>query len=237
MPRMLVVKAGETFPQVASTLGDFDQLFINAMGLPAEQVDVCEAYAVDELPDPSLYRGIVVTGSHAMVSDREPWSERLGEWLVDVVHRELPLFAVCYGHQLLAQALGGEVGYHPDGPEIGTVEVSLTANGQRDELFGLMPSRFRAQSTHYQTVLKLPRDAQVLASNSFEPHHSYRVGPCAWATQFHPEFTPDVMRGYIAAQEETLRTKGIEAASLIAEVGETVDAVNLLRGFARYTLD
>lgn len=237
MPRILVVKTGEAFAHVAQRHGDFDALFIKAMDLTPERVDICPAYAVEQLPDASEYAGIVVTGSHAMVSDREDWSERLGQWLVDVAHREKPLFAVCYGHQLLAHALGGEVGYHPQGPEMGTVDVSLSQNGQRDPLFGLLPSRFRAQSTHYQTVLRLPAEAQVLASNAFEPHHAYRVGPCAWATQFHPEFTAEVMSDYASAQRVALEQKGLDVDAILGGIDATTDAANLLRGFVRYTLD
>ena len=60
-----------------------------------------------------------------MVSEREPWSERAAEWLREVAQRGIPLLGICYGHQLLAHALGGRVGANPQGREIGTVEVGL----------------------------------------------------------------------------------------------------------------
>src|SRR5690348_8631928 len=71
--------------------------------------------------------GVVVTGSHSMVSHREPWSERAAQWLAGVVESDrVPVLGICYGHQLLAHALGGEAGDHPAAIEIGTVQVRTT---------------------------------------------------------------------------------------------------------------
>ena len=80
----------------------------------------------EALPDPRSVRAVVVTGSAAMVTSREPWSERTAAWLCETVEVKTPVLGICYGHQLLAHALGGRVEDNPQGRHIGTVDVTLT---------------------------------------------------------------------------------------------------------------
>src|SRR5688572_21533998 len=76
-------------------------------------------------PSREGFAGTIVTGSGAMVTDRHEWSERSAQWLRDAAHDGMPLLGICYGHQLIAHALGGEVDYHPAGREMGTVQLEL----------------------------------------------------------------------------------------------------------------
>ena len=117
--RVVVLKTGTTYPDIRARFGDFDQWFLRGL---SDELEITVANAeASELPgNPEDWDGIVVTGSPAMVSDRAEWSENAGRWLAKAVRREIPVLGVCYGHQLLAHALGGEAGYHPDGRETGT---------------------------------------------------------------------------------------------------------------------
>ena len=176
------------------------------------------------LPAQADIAGVVVTGSHSMVSDREPWSEAAAAWLRDAVAAEVPVLGICYGHQLLAHALGGEVGYHPQGIELGTVPVSLHDAAQDDPLFAGLPTQFDAQAAHRQSVRRLPEGATLLAGNHFEPHHAFRFGTRAWGVQFHPEFGEAATRAY----QMTLNGDAPEGA-----VRPTDVAASVLPRFAR----
>jgi GMP synthase (glutamine-hydrolysing) len=167
-----------------------------------------------------------------MVSAREPWSERTGEWLARAVDERTPLLGICYGHQLLAHALGGEVGSNPRGREIGTVEVQLTDEGRLDTLLGILPPRFRVQATHMESVLTLPKGARVLASNAADPHQAFAIGDRAWAVQFHPEADVDAIRGYIEARAEKIREEGLDPDALVAAATDTEHGTTILRRFA-----
>ncbi|MFW6346618.1 MAG: glutamine amidotransferase, partial [Halomonas sp.] len=176
--------------------------------------------------------GLYITGSHAMVSDAEPWSEALKPWLVAARQRNLAMLGVCYGHQLMAAAFGGVSDYHPAGRESGTHAVTLTEAGRDDALLGQLPERFPAQLSHAQSVLQAPEDAVVLARNGHDAHQALRYGPRQWSVQFHPEFTPEVMRAYLARQVDKLRDQGQDPQALIDGVAATPQASSLLVRFA-----
>ncbi len=234
--RLVILKTGNTLPPILEAFGDFDRWFLNGLSedLDRQVVDVTR----EPLPgEPEQWDGIVVTGSPAMVSDREPWSEATGAWLAKAVEAGVPVLGVCYGHQLLAHALGGTVGYHPQGRETGSYPVDLHESAQADSLFKGLPDRFQAQLTHRQSVLELPDNAVLLASNDFEPHQAFRIGARAWGVQFHPEFTADIMRAYLKAQAPVLLQEGLSPDSLIAQVEDAPYATSLLQRFSDVVMD
>ena len=177
---------------------------------------------------------MVIAELHAVVADELQNGVAVGAWIPSLIDAGVPLLGICYGHQLLARAAGGEVGYHPRGQEIGTVAVGLAAGPEDDPLFRSIPASFRAHATHSQSVLRLPPGAVHLASNEFEPNHAFRVGACAWGVQFHPEYDAAIMRSYIDEQAERLEQRGMDVAALHAQVVETPAALETIRSFARY---
>ena len=170
-----------------------------------------------------------------MVTEEEPWSERCMPWIHQVMNAEIPLLGVCYGHQLIAKALDGEVGVNPKGREIGTIEVNLEAESRDDALFGVMPSSFHVQATHRQSVLALSKGAVRLGSNSKDSNQVYRVGQNTWGVQFHPEFDADIIRGYIEGRRDTLIEEGLDPDALLRSSVDTPFGVQLLRQFAGLT--
>ena len=230
---LLILKAGATFPALAQTLGDFDDWIRTGLDAPGLGIRVVDARH-GELPPPQALAGVVITGSHAMVSDREPWSEAAAAWLRGAVQAGLPVLGICYGHQLLAHSLGGTVGYHPGGIEIGTVSVQLQPAAGDDPVLAELPPVFPAQVVHRQSVQQLPEGAVRLAANAFEPNHAFRVGPAAWGVQFHPEFSAQAMRAYVERLGPELRGEGHDPAALAAGVADTPAAARVLRNFARH---
>lgn len=227
--RFLILETGRPVPSMRRH-GGFDHWIRVAAGLPAAAVEPVDAQAAS-LPPADRYAGILVTGSGAMVSDREPWSERAAAWLGDAVRAGVPAFGICYGHQLLAHALGGEVGDNPHGRGMGTVAVDALEAAAPDPLFAPLPARFAAQITHLQSVLRLPEGAVPLASAAHDPHHAFRWGDRAWGVQFHPEFSAGHMRGYIRARADALRGEGTDPAALAAAVRAAPQARRVLRRF------
>lgn len=232
---LCVIKAGGTYPDVVGRLGDFEDWLMPGLDLPRQAVRVVDARQAADLPEPGECAGVVVTGAHAMVTDRLPWMERLAAWIERLVMAEVPYLGICFGHQMLAQALGGRVDYHPGGREIGTVPVELAPAAAADPLFSGMPARFAAHAVHAQSVRDLPTGAIRLAGNDFEPTHAFRVGPCAWGIQFHPEFDVERMGVYVDHLTPALLAAGRDIGAIRAGLAETPESAGLLARFVRLT--
>jgi GMP synthase (glutamine-hydrolysing) len=230
--RPLIVKTGGTLPAVRERRGDYEDWIAAGMGLASDAVDVVVVHEGEHLPDPVAPSGVVVTGSSAFVSDRAAWSERTGRWLLEVIRAGTPVLGICYGHQLLAQALGGRVGRNPRGREIGSARLRLHPAAREDPLLGVLEDPVAVHETHVEAVLELPPGIASLAETDGDPHQAFAVGERAWGVQFHPEFDADVMRAYLEARCEPIRAEGLDADALLAGVTETPAGPRLLRRFA-----
>src|SRR5262249_6680898 len=135
-------------------------------------------------PDVRGAAGFVITGSASNVPHRESWMLRAEGWLREVAASGTPTFGICLGHQLLRQALGGDVQKTPNGREIGTRTIERLAD---DPLFEGIPERFTANVTHIDSVRATPRDVVVLARSDLEAHHALRFSRTCYGVQFHPE--------------------------------------------------
>jgi GMP synthase (glutamine-hydrolysing) len=229
-----ILKTGSTFAALARRAGDFEDWILSALGLPAERVRVIDARTVAALPPAARTGAVVVTGSPEMVTDEPAWSLAAAAWLRGLVENGVPVLGICYGHQLLARALGGDVGWSPRGREIGTVRVRVLESARHDALLGALPPRFPAYVSHSQTVLRLPPGAKRLARSEAEPNQAFRVGERAWGVQFHPEFSETVMRAYIEHHREELAAEGADANALLSAVAPS-PAARLLGRFAELT--
>lgn len=232
MKPILIMKTGKTLEVLRASGSDFEDWVIQGLGV-TDAVTI----AVDlgePLPALTEIRGIVITGSPAMLTDAAPWNDVAADYLRDAVTADLPVLGICYGHQLLSWAFGGCVDYHPLGREIGTVQVTITERDD-DALLADLPLRFFAHTTHSQSVTVLPDHAVLLASSVHDRNQCFRIGRQAWGVQFHPEFDAAVMRTYITERGADLSAEGLSVDDLLAQVRETPAAASVLRKFVRIT--
>lgn len=214
--------------------GRFPHWIRVAAGLAAAETVVVDVEHGESLPDVRAFCGVLVSGSAAYVTDRAEWSERSAAWLRTAVEAGHPVLGICYGHQLLAHALGGAVDYNPAGRESGTVALDLQPGADEDPLFATLPQRFNAHATHLQTVLRAPAGATVLARSALDGCQAFRWGDHAWGVQFHPEFATHHMRGYVRARAQCIGRHGGCARSIERAVTAAPVARQLLRRFVRH---
>ncbi len=233
LPRLLLLTAGHAIEEIAASHGDFDRWFGNAFkDLAAlSVVRVC-----DGEPLPASLEGVdgvVISGSPASVTEWDPWMRATAEFIRRCADVDLPLLGVCFGHQLLGQALGGQVQPNPVGREIGTVDVVLTKDGALDPVLGPLVPGFRIQATHVDSVVDLPPGAVVLAQTTLEKHAAIRVGRNLYGVQFHPEMGAALIKRYISHRAKIIdgeRGPGT-ADRIYANVTETRAGDALLKRF------
>jgi GMP synthase (glutamine-hydrolysing) len=229
----LIIETGQPVPSMRRH-GRFPHWIRVAAGLDADAAVAVNVEHGEALPARDGFAGVLITGSGAMVTERRDWSEATARWLRDAAHAGLPLFGICYGHQLLAHALGGEVGDNPTGREMGTVDIELHPEATHDPLFEGLPAQFVAQATHLQSVLQTPQGATVLARSAQDGCHAFRWGRSAWGVQFHPEFSITHMRGYVHAKRDALAREGRCSRQLSRTISATPHARHVLRRFVRH---
>lgn len=228
---LLLLQTGTAPDGLRTKHGDLPEWFACALGRPVDTIRTIRVFEGETLPAPDAGTAAIITGSWSMVTDREPWSEALSDWIRQAMALNAPLFGVCYGHQLMAHALGGQVDFHPGGREIGSQTITLLPDASEDPLLADAPATFTAQLTHMQTVAIPPLGAKVLAQSEHDAHQILRYGPNAISTQFHPEFTPEIMAGVIRSRIDALHREGRDAEALLTSVQEAAFPGRLLRDF------
>jgi GMP synthase (glutamine-hydrolysing) len=230
MRPLCILVTGSPVPKTLHRAGGFASLLRDATGEAWQGVwlDV-DAQMESVLPSPSDLSGVIVTGSASSVTERARWMLLVESWLRELVAARTPVLGVCFGHQILAQALGGEVQRNPRGREMGTVELEVMA---KDVLFGGEVGATTVNMSHCDSVVRLPPGAELLARTTLEPHAALRFAPRAWGVQFHPEFDLHVMREYIEERGDLLRGEGLDPKAMHESARDCPAPRALLQGFA-----
>lgn len=232
--KVLIIKTGSTLPSLSKKYGDFEDWILTGMMIPRTEALVCEAFKGAELPDSEQINAAVITGSHDMVTDHQPWSERTARWLAGAVEKELAILGICYGHQLLAYALGGSVANNPKGREAGVIPIYLKNSAINDPLLDGLPNPFWAPAHHSQSVIILPPGARLLASSSKDAHQAFVLKKSVYGVQFHPEFDAEILAAYL--EHDRRRANASNSALPIEKVQQDHDLnanAEILRRFAR----
>lgn len=166
------------------------QCFVERCRVPHSHFRIVNVVRGDT-PSPSNLDDIdaVIIGGAGKYSAAEDydWTGPLLEFVRHIVTEGVPLFGSCWGHQVIARALGGTVEYDAERSELGCWPVELTEAGANDPLFHRFPRRFHANMGHHDRVTELPPGAVELARND-QPYQAFRLKNMpVYGTQFHSE--------------------------------------------------
>lgn len=138
-----------------------------------------------DLPaSPREFDRIIVSGSKTRIDDSSPWVVELLEFIRATLKENKPYLGICYGHQMLARALGGGVGVATQG-EIGWTRIEVKADSK---LFDGLPKEFHSFSSHFDEVNKLPDGFRKIAASEACAVQAMQLGEKpVFGIQFHPE--------------------------------------------------
>ena len=163
-----------------------------------------------------------------------PWTEGLHGLVRRAAEQALPTLGSCWGHQVMARALGGRVVHAPDRSELGCRWVELTEAGANDPLFCRFPSRFQANMGHHDRVVELPPGTTELAHND-QPHQAFRLDDApVYGTQFHSELDAKRERERILEYRDYYRSALPDAKSVrhvLDSLADTTEVDHLLYDF------
>ncbi|HWM86296.1 MAG TPA: gamma-glutamyl-gamma-aminobutyrate hydrolase family protein [Kofleriaceae bacterium] len=229
---------------VAAEHGRFSDWFGRLLAAHPVEVTAVDATA-GEPPDPSGFAAIIISGSPSSVTEPEPWMEGATELVREAARAGTPLLGVCFGHQLVAAALGGGVRVNPLGWEIGSRTLELTEAGRGDPLFDGMSESIRVNFSHRDVVdpdaLSAVPGARVLARNGKSAAQAFAVGDSIRCVQFHPEFTGAATRAYLRVRHDLIAADAAargapdeHPAALLETTADTPDGERVLHNFIRH---
>lgn len=151
----------------------------------------------------------ITTGSKCGANDDEPWIQELGDFIRQLWHEQRPLVGICFGHQLIAQALGGRVDKSPNGWGVGVIIHDLKK--RQPWMTPWHGDTVQLLASHQDQVMQLPEGAVVLAGSVFCPNYMMQVGDVFLGLQGHPEFTREYAADLMEMRRDVIPGKWLEA--------------------------
>lgn len=218
--RLGILLCGHPPAELQEEFGLYNKHFERLLGPDAFDY---EAYAVVDQQFPESVSDAdawLLTGSKHGVYENHPWIAPLEQFVRDVVSAQLPLVGICFGHQLIAQALGGTVEKFSGGWAAGTQHYTFSDETGLDAV--------ALNAWHQDQVVALPDGARVLASSEHCQYAALAYNDRTVTMQPHPEFSKEFVAGLLAKRGNTL------PADIKAYVQDTLKQPIDASGIARW---
>jgi len=185
MMKIGILQTGHAPDMLLPDTGDYDAMM--ARMLDGQGFDF-ETYAVvdQEFPEsPHAADGWLITGSKHGAYEDHPWIPPLEELIRAIHAANLPMVGICFGHQIIAQALGGKVVKHPDGWRVGATQYEIEG------------SPLTLNAWHQDQVIEAPDGAEIIGRAEGCDIAAMRIGERIYTVQPHPEYGAAFMQGLL----------------------------------------
>ena len=216
-----ILQTGHVIDEVQAEMGDYADVFERLLG--AQNFSFSRYWVVDgEFPKSAADAdGWLLTGSRHGVYEDLPWIKPLEEFVREVHALGRPMVGICFGHQIIAQALGGKVEKFDGGWAVGHQDYAFTDG-----------STMRLNAWHQDQVTVLPKGATVTASNDFCKNAAFLLGDKIMTIQPHPEFDARMMQLLL-----TMRGPGIIPDHILKRATEGLEIANDSTAYSQRIID
>ncbi|KAK0390045.1 hypothetical protein NLU13_3618 [Sarocladium strictum] len=205
--RVAVLECDKTIEPVRANRGQYVDIFRSLLTRALEseghdihlEVSQWDVVASQSYPRPEDFDGLLLSGSKHCAFHDEPWILSLVDYVREVLHAsDKPVVGICFGHQIIARALGAKLGINPGGWEISVDRIDLNEHGQ--ELFGI--PTVQLHQMHRDAVLEVPEGTVNLGgSPSCRIQGLFKPGTVL-SFQAHPEFDEFIMEKVVGRRHE-----------------------------------
>lgn len=183
--RIGILKCGQSPEVIRGELGDYDTMFEQLLGGRNFEFRTWHVEAMEFPESTHEADGWLLTGSRHGVYEDHAFIPPLEDFIRRAYVAEVPMVGICFGHQIIAQALGGTVVKSPKGWAVGAQDYDF---GGRN---------ITLNAWHQDQVVKLPRDARVVGQNRFCEYAALIYSDRAFTVQAHPEFNDRFIQGLL----------------------------------------
>lgn len=217
-----ILKCDSVSDMFVAAHGQYPEMFANLLHPADPQVEliVFDAEHGEFPSDIHTVDAYLITGSRHGVNDGFPWITQLEEFVRALDAAQKKVIGICFGHQLIARALGGKVIKSPNGWGVGMSQNQMV---QQKEWMIPYQNQFNLLVSHQDQVVELPEGAEILASSEFCPNYMMQIGQHFFTIQGHPEFTKAYSRDLMVTREDTVNAeqfaRGIKSLELHEDDG------------------
>ena len=207
--KLAILETGHPPGDLADRFGDYPTMFAKMLGpeFEAETFNV----EVGEFPDPGNHEAVLITGSPAGVYEDLDWLPGLFDFIRAA--KDSRMVGICFGHQAMAEALGGHVEKSDKGWGAGLHRYTIT----RPEPWLDGAREIAAPASHQDQVVVQPPNTEIVASSDFTPYAALAwTDRPAISFQFHPEFSPAFAKALIAERYDRVPNPDAAIESLDA---------------------
>lgn len=221
MMKIGILETGQPPRELIPEHGDYPAMFEHLL----RSADPALEFAAFHVTDGQLPGSVdecdawLVTGSRHGVYDPLPWIEPLKLFLKNAYEADVPIVGICFGHQVLAEALGGRAVKSDKGWGLGVKRY--TVHRKPDWMTGI-DGEFSLNAVHQDQVVEVPADAEVLAGSDFCPYAVLAYRGNAISMQPHPEFLTDFLRDLIEFRRSTTYSDSDADAGLASLDGASI---------------
>ena len=207
-----ILQCDDVSPELQGQFGHYPEMFTKSLGAvePSLLFEVFPVYQGVFPESPETCDAWLITGSKSGVYDKKSWISPLEDFVRQLYQKNIKTLGICFGHQLIAQALGGEVRKSKKGWGLGLTRQTIV---QTRSWMTEQPGTLDLLVLHQDQVITVPGEGEVLFNSDFCPNFGIQYGECFLSVQGHPEFSREYLTALINLRKGTIiPEKTVDAA-------------------------